>query len=257
MRDLRPLRVLDVLQQAAGRADGERDVLGVEAREVAHAELLREQPPARVGLEVPGRTPAQARGREQPARLLERLGDEELGGLEPLELGRERLEALELVEREMPAREVEPGQADLPAAAVDGRGREVARFLVAEQRRVGQRPRRYDANDLAGDGALARGRVPDLLADRDGLAELDEAREVGLDGMHGHARHRNGRAGGLAALRQRDVDELRGAARVVVEQLVEVAHAVKEQDVRVLGLDGQVLLHDGRVGRAQGRIRGS
>ncbi len=265
VRDLPSLRVFDVLQQAAGGADGERDILGVEAREVAHAELLREQPAAGLGLEMPGGAAAQARGREKPGGLLEGLGDEQLRRPETLELGRERLEVLELVEREMPAREVEPRESDLPAArvdaaridgaSVDSEGGEVARFPVAEQRRVRQRAWRHDAHDLARDGALARGRVAGLLADRDGFTEFDEAREVGLDRVHGHPGHRDRRARGLAALRQRDVDELRGAARIVVEELVEVAHTVEQQDVRVLGLDGQVLLHDGGMGGGQGRGR--
>ncbi len=50
-----------------------------------------------------------------------------------------------------------------------------------------------------------------------------------------------------AALRERDVDELGGAARVVVEQLVEIAHPVEQQRVRKLRLDRKVLLHDRRM----------
>jgi hypothetical protein len=60
-------------------------------------------------------------------------------------------------------------------------------------------------------------------------------------------RHRDRLAGGLAARGQRDVDELRGAARVVEEELVEIAHAVEQQGGRVLRLDAQVLLHHGSV----------
>ena len=65
--------------------------------------------------------------------------------------------------------------------------------------------------------------------------------------MHGHAGHRDWLAARLAAARQRDVDELRGAPRVIVEELVEVAHAVEQQRVGKPRLDGVVLLHDGRV----------
>src|SRR5690606_24328474 len=85
--------------------------------------------------------------------------------------------------------------------------------------------------------------------DRDGLAELDQPREIGLDRLHRHARHRDRRAVRLPALRQRDVDQLRCALRVVVEELVEIAHAIEEQHVRVLGLDRQVLPHHRRVRR--------
>jgi predicted glycosyl hydrolase (DUF1957 family) len=49
---------------------------------------------------------------------------------------------------------------------------------------------------------------------------------------------------------KRDVEQPRRFLRVVEEQLVEVAHPVEEQDVWVLGLDAQVLLHHWRVGRS-------
>ena len=42
-------------------------------------------------------------------------------------------------------------------------------------------------------------------------------------------------------------------SRVVVEQLVEVAHAVEQQHVRMLRLDAQVLLHHRRVLRIFGQ----
>ena len=41
----------------------------------------------------------------------------------------------------------------------------------------------------------------------------------------------------------------RGALRVVVEDLVEVAHPIEQQRVGVLRLDAQVLLHHRRVRR--------
>jgi hypothetical protein len=47
--------------------------------------------------------------------------------------------------------------------------------------------------------------------------------------VHRHAGHGDGLAGRLAAAGQGDVEQLRGAARVVVEQLVEIPHAVEQQ----------------------------
>src|SRR5262249_6908960 len=109
------------------------------------------------------------------------------------------------------------------------------------------RTRRDDAHHLALHRTLGRGRVADLLADGHGLAELHQLGEVVVELVVGHARHGDGRAAGGAALGERDVHEPRGLARVIVEELVEVAHAVDHQDVRVLGLDAQVLAHDRRV----------
>jgi hypothetical protein len=40
-----------------------------------------------------------------------------------------------------------------------------------------------------------------------------------------------------------DVQQPRGPLRSLVEQFVEIAHAVEHQHVRVVGLDAQVLLH--------------
>ena len=65
--------------------------------------------------------------------------------------------------------------------------------------------------------------------------------------MERHARHRDRLAGGLAARGERDVEQRGGATSVLVEQLVEIAHAVEQQRVRVLRLDAQVLLHHRRV----------
>jgi hypothetical protein len=43
------------------------------------------------------------------------------------------------------------------------------------------------------------------------------------------------------------VQEFSGAARVVEEHLVEIAHAIKQQHIGMLRLDAQVLLHHGSV----------
>ncbi len=65
--------------------------------------------------------------------------------------------------------------------------------------------------------------------------------------MHGYAGHGNGLARGLAPRGQRDVQKACGLPRVVVEQLIEVSHAVEQQDIGMLCLDAKVLLHHGRM----------
>jgi hypothetical protein len=65
--------------------------------------------------------------------------------------------------------------------------------------------------------------------------------------VEGHAGHHHRLAGRLAALRERDVEQARGLLGVTEEQLVEIAHAVENQRVRIPGLDGEVLLHHGCV----------
>jgi len=80
-------------------------------------------------------------------------------------------------------------------------------------------------------------RFADLLADDDRFPELHQAREVLFDGVVRHARHPDRLAGGCTARGERDVQQPRRALRVVVEHLVEIAHAVEEQHVRMLRLD--------------------
>jgi hypothetical protein len=106
---------------------------------------------------------------------------------------------------------------------------------------------RDDANDLALDRPLARGRIADLFADRDALAELDEFRQILLDRHDRNASHLHRRAIGRAACGQLDVEQTRRALGVIEEELVEIAHPVEQQDVRVLRLDAQILLHHRRM----------
>src|SRR5262249_3259704 len=73
-----------------------------------------------------------------------------------------------------------------------------------------------------------------------------ELGEVLVDRMVGHARHLDRRASRGAARGEREVEQSRRALGVVVEHLVEISHAVEQQDVRVLRLEAQVLLHHGR-----------
>ena len=104
-----------------------------------------------------------------------------------------------------------------------------------------------DAHHLAFHGALGLARLAALFADGDRLALADQLGQVGIEGDRGHTGHGNGGTRGGAALGERDVEQLRGTARVVVEHLVEIAHAIKQQYIGVLGFDAQVLLHHGGV----------
>ena len=156
----------------------------------------------------------------------------------------QRLQVDELREAEAPAGEIEPGEPDVRR---ERHGREETRLFVLEQRCIRQRSRRNNPNDLARYGAFARCGIADLLADRHGLAEPHEPAQVRLHGMRRHAGHGNRFAARLAAPRECDIDELRRAARIVVEQLIEIAHPIEQQRVRKPRLDGVVLLHDRRV----------
>ncbi len=93
---------------------------------------------------------------------------------------------------------------------------------------------------------LGFGRILDLLADRDLEALADQPRQIGLVAVHRHAAHLDVVAEMLAALGEGDIERRRGFHRVVEEQLVEIAHAVEQQMIRMRRLDGQVLAHHRR-----------
>ena len=59
--------------------------------------------------------------------------------------------------------------------------------------------------------------------------------------------HGNGFTTGLTPFGQSDVEQLGGFFGIVIEQLIEIPHAVKNQLIPVLLFDAQVLLHHWRV----------
>ncbi len=158
----------------------------------------------------------------------------------------------DLRDAQFAAGETQPGKPDAVVLGCE-REQQVVGFLV-QQRRVGERARRDDARDRALHRTFGGVRVADLLADRDRLAQLQQLGQILLGRVVGHAGHFDRRAGGSAARGERDVEQPRRLLRVVVEQLVEIAHAVEQQDVRMLRFQAQVLLHHRRVGALGGRV---
>ena len=98
--------------------------------------------------------------------------------------------------------------------------------------------------------ALARlGRVLELLAHRDAMAERDQLVQIFVGALDRHAAHRDVAAEMLAAFGQHDAERARGDLGVVEEQFVEVAHPVEQQAIRIGGLDLDILLHHRRDAR--------
>ena len=119
---------------------------------------------------------------------------------------------------------------------------------VVEACAVDDRAGRDDADDIALDKALGERRVLGLLADGDLVALGDQARDVGVARMIGNAAHRRLILRRLAAVagRQRQIELARGELSILVEHLVEVAQAEKEDRILILFLDLQILLHHRR-----------
>ena len=146
---------------------------------------------------------------------------------------------------EAAARDIEGGDAELVAVTENGKQQVIASFL--EQGIIAERARRNQAHDLAFHRSLAGGRVADLFADGDGHARIHQFGQVAVGGMVGNAAHGDRRSGRLAAGSQGNVEELGRLFRIPVKQLVKIPHAVKQQFIRMLSLDLQVLLHHGCV----------
>jgi hypothetical protein len=87
-----------------------------------------------------------------------------------------------------------------------------------------------------------------LLANRYRFTQADQFRQVVFYRMMRHPGHRDGFTCGGSAFRQRDVHELRCAFCIIIKQLVKVAHAIEEQDIRMLRFQFQILLHHWGVG---------
>ena len=126
-----------------------------------------------------------------------------------------------------------------------------------EQPVLGDRARRHQPGDGAANHRLSAtpprfGGVLRLLADGDAVPEPDELLQIVVGGMDRHAAHRDVGAEMLAALGQRDAERPRRGDGVVEEQLVEIAHAIKEQAIRIGRPDLDILLHHRRD--AAGRV---
>ena len=173
------------------------------------------------------------------------IGDQDFRRAQAREFAREQA-LRDLRHAQLAAGETQPREPDAVVLGCE-REQQVVGFLV-EQRRVGERARRDDAGDRALHRTFGGVRVADLLADRHRLAQLQQLGQVLLDRVVGHAGHFDRRAGRCAARGERDVEQPRRLLGVVVEQLVEIAHAVEQQDVRMLRLQAQVLLHHRGVG---------
>ena len=82
------------------------------------------------------------------------------------------------------------------------------------------------------------------------MAERDQPVEVIVGALDRHAAHADVLAVVLAALGQHDAERAARHLRVVEEQLVEVAHPVEQQAVRIGRLDLEILRHHRRQAAA-------
>ena len=180
------------------------------------------------------------------------LGQEQLLRRQPRQLRRHPV-AARRQGLKVPAREFEPSEGDV--TGVDGERGEKARLAGVEELVLGDRTRGDDADDVALDelrrpfALLGLLGVLQLLADGDPKAAADQPLQIGLGVVDRHAAHGDVLAALLAPAGQRDVERFGGDHGIVEEQLVEIAHSVEQQRVRVLRLERAILAHHRRARR--------
>ncbi len=161
-------------------------------------------------------------------------------------------------EREGPGRYIDARDAETPGRVGGANARERregVRPRRIEQRVLGDRARGDEAHDIASHHRLrpAFSRfcgILDLLTDGDAMAERNELLEIVIGALDRDAAHRNVVAQMFAALGEHDAECAGRDFRVVEEQFVKIAHAVKEQAVRIRRFDLDILRDHRRGARA-------
>ena len=272
VREVRLLRVLQVVDQRAGRPDGRRMAFEAEPLERLRAQLIEQRPSRAVGVKRPGvhrrHAGRSARGGGQQ-RVDREIGrHEDLAWPQDRHLVPERPQAVAapiLSRQELTGRQVEQRDADgrlsggVGAASLrppDRRdGHQERGFAGIEIPALGEGARTDDPHHFAAHQASRFARVLHLLADGDAEALLDEAGDVGFRGVIGHAAHGDAPAVGVLAARgECQLEGAGGHQRVLVKHLVEVAHPEEDDGVAILALCLEVLAHR-RRGVRQG-LRG-
>ena len=133
------------------------------------------------------------------------------------------------------------------AVATLGDGEQVRIGFVRQQRRIRHRARCEHAHDFALDRAFGGGGIADLLANGDRVSEFEEFGEVLFCGMIRHAGHFDWLTIGRAARGQRNAENARGLHRIVKKQFVKITHAIKQQRIRMVCFNAQILGHHGGV----------
>ena len=121
--------------------------------------------------------------------------------------------------------------------------------LILQAGRVDHGARRHHPDDVPFDQALGLGRILHLLADGHLVSLGHQPGNVGVAGVIGHAAHGHlvlrGLVGVLVPAGQGQVQLFGGQAGIVGEHLVEVPQPEKQDGVRIVPLDLQILLHHG------------
>ncbi|VGP04595.1 hypothetical protein SB00610_00768 [Klebsiella quasipneumoniae subsp. similipneumoniae] len=247
MRQRGALGVFDILQQAAGGAQAAGGVFHAEADQIAGAELQVKLLARGVDFKFPQRATAQAAAAFDQRRFGKIFRVQQFRRISTLQLCRHGFAVGRFAQAEAAGADVQRRVAKAFAVLPDG-GQQVVLTLL-QQRFIADGARRDDTHHFTLDRPFGGGRVAYLLANSYRLALINQFRKIVFHRVVGDAGHGNGFARGGAAFGQRDIEQLRRAFRIVIKQLVKIPHPVKQQNVRMLRLQLEILLHHGGMAR--------
>ena len=221
---------------------------GAERIQAGGAEFFRHLAPRRAGV---GRQLHGQAQRGHAARAIEaelqRLGGENFRRVEAAEHGG-KAGFVHLLGFEQARGNIGPGKAQREAIR-DHREQKIGpacfQQTLFRQRAGGHQPHHVARQRPLRPARLGRRRVLHLLDDGDAEATTDQPRQIHLRLPDRHTAHRNRLALMLATGGQRNIQRRRRRLRVGEEQLIEIAHAEKQQGVFMPRLDGEPLRHGG------------
>ena len=258
------LRLVEIIDHGAGGTQGlvvARIVAEAKAFQVIGMKLLEQVLPGGFQREGPAGPPRDEHLLVQMPRQRRRVfGQQAFGGRDPRQLigqlGRGKMGRHETARRDL-----HPGQPDRIARRNGG---QVVALAGIEQGVIGDRAGRDDPRHFALYQSLGQLGVFDLFADGSPQAGGDQFAQVAFQLVVGEAGHRH-TVLALVARGEGQIEHAGGGLRVVVEHLIEVAHAEQQQGVGACPFGLFVLSHHGggchayyrtgvrRVGERRGR----
>ncbi len=245
MRQIAALRILHVLQQAAGGADGKFETVATEALQIVGLELGIQGTTGALCVKLPAglaaRTPARGDN-----RVIDGFVVQSLRRIQALQFTGQGFLAGDFQHSKASRAQVQVGDAVMLLLLAHGQ-QQIVHFVV-QQGFIGQGARRHNPHHLAIHGPLAGGRIADLLGDGHRDPGLHQSRQIILCSVVGHAAHGNGFPGGFSARGERNIQQFGRALGILIKQLVKITHTVEHQVLRVICLDAQELLHHWGMG---------
>ena len=248
MGQLAPLGFPGVLQQTSGRLGRQGQGLTAKRRKIPRPEMTGQGPYRTINVKLPGIAASQGGPAARFQDIRQVAVHQYLGWPDTFQFTQQSLFAGDLAQQEPPAGDIHPRQTITHAIGIAailpaGQSQQDIVLLLIEQGLIGNRSGGDDPHHLPLHRSLAGFRVTNLFADGDGYPGLHQPGQVAVGSMIGNAAHGDRLTCGLSPGGEGDVENPGSYAGVLVEQLVEIPHAIEQQTILVLGLDAHELLH--------------